>query len=368
MNASIDCVRFLLRQGLAFRGDDESENSSNQGNFLALLHFLSDHNDDIRAVTLENAPENLKLTSPDIQKDIVSAAAIETVNVIMKDIGNSLFSILVDESRDVSMKEQMAVVLCYVDERGCVIERFVGVEHVVNTTALSLKDAIDKFLSRYGLSVSRLRGQGYDGASNMRGEFNGLKTLILKENPYAYYVHCFAHQLQLALVAVAKKHTEIASLFILTTRIVNVVGASAKRCDILREKHEAKIVEALKSGDISTGRGLNQETSLKRPGDTRWGSHYGTLLNLISMFSSIVDVLEVIVNDGTNSEQRSEANNLLESMLSFDFAFSLHLMKILLGFINELSKALQRKDQDIINAIDLMKVCKQQLQTMSDSR
>ena len=137
----------------------------------------------------------MKLTSPDIQKDIVSAAAIETVNVIMKDIGNSLFSILVDESRDVSMKEQMAVVLRYVDERGCVIERFVGVEHVVNTTALSLKDAIDKFLFGYRLSVSRLRCQAYNGASNMRGEFYGLKTLILKENPYAYYVHCFAHQL-----------------------------------------------------------------------------------------------------------------------------------------------------------------------------
>ena len=132
-------------------------------------------------------------------------------------------------------------------------------------------------------------------------------------------------------------------------------------------KHEAKIVETLKSAEISTGRDLNQEISLKRPGDTRCGSHYGTLLNLISMFSSIVDVIEVIVNDGTNSEQRSEANNLLESMLSFDFAFSLHLMKILLGVTNELSKALQRKDQDIINAMNLVKVCKQRLQMIREN-
>ena len=50
----------------------------------------------------------------------------------------------------------MAVVLRYVDEHGCVIERFVGVEHDVNTTALSFKVAIDKFISKYGLSVSRL--------------------------------------------------------------------------------------------------------------------------------------------------------------------------------------------------------------------
>jgi len=32
LNASINCARFLLRQGIAFRGDDETENSSNQGN------------------------------------------------------------------------------------------------------------------------------------------------------------------------------------------------------------------------------------------------------------------------------------------------------------------------------------------------
>lgn len=41
----------------------------------------------------------------------------------------------------------------------------------------------------------QIRGQGYDGASNMRGEFNGLKAMILRDNPSAHYVHCFAHQL-----------------------------------------------------------------------------------------------------------------------------------------------------------------------------
>ena len=203
LNASIDCVRFLLQQGLAFRGDDESDNSRNQGNFLELLKFIAQHNDDINSVTLKNAPENLKLTAPSIQKDIVNAIAVETINIIMKDIGDAFFSILVDESRDISIKEQMAIVLRYVNKNGCVIERFVGIEHVTSTTSLSLKDAIDRLFSRHGLSISRLRGQGYDGASNMQGEFNGLKTLILKENPYAFYIHCFAHQIQLALVAVA---------------------------------------------------------------------------------------------------------------------------------------------------------------------
>ncbi|XP_048491417.1 uncharacterized protein LOC104883938 [Beta vulgaris subsp. vulgaris] len=74
--------------------------------------------------------------------------------------------------------------------------------------ALTLKNAIETLLMDHSLILSGVRGQGYDGASNMRGEINGLKTLIMNENPSTYYVHCFAHQLQLTLVAVAKDNDD----------------------------------------------------------------------------------------------------------------------------------------------------------------
>ncbi|KAJ9537272.1 hypothetical protein OSB04_030005 [Centaurea solstitialis] len=367
LNASIDCVRFLLRQGLAFRGHDEGETSKNRGNFMELLQFLADHNESIEAVAFKNAPENLKLTSPDIQKDIVNAAATETTKLIVNDLGNDFFSVLVDESRDVSIKEQMSVVVRYVDTKGRVIERFLGIEHVPSTTSISLKSALHDLFSRHGLSISNLRGQGYDGASNMQGELGGLKTLILNENSSAYYVHCFAHQLQLTLVAVAKKHLKIASLFLLLTNVVNVVGGSCKRRDRLREQQAAKVIKALDVGEISSGRGLNQETSLVRAGDTRWGSHYGTMVSLILLFPSIIDVLEMIEEDGLTQEQKCEALQISTSLQSFDFVFSLHLMKTLLGITNELSQALQRKEQDIVNAMNLVGLCKKQLQTLRDS-
>ena len=76
------------------------------------------------------------------------------------------------------------------------MERFLGLKHVEDTTSLSLKKSLLDVLAEYGLSIYRLRGQGYDGASNMRGEFNGLQKQIRDENPHAFYVHCFAHQLQ----------------------------------------------------------------------------------------------------------------------------------------------------------------------------
>jgi hypothetical protein len=120
----------------------------------------------------------------------------------------------------------MMVALRYVDKKCHVIECFLGIEHVTDTSALSLKTVVEDLFCRHGLSLSRLCGQGYDEASNMQGQFNDLKTLIMKENESAYYVHCFAHQLQLALVAVAKNHNKIAIFFNFVAIVVNVVGGS----------------------------------------------------------------------------------------------------------------------------------------------
>ena len=122
LNASIDCIRFLLRQGLAFHGHNEYENSSNQGKFLELLRFIVDHNEDIKDVVLKNAHENLKLTSPEIKKDIVTTASIEMCNAIVTCLGDAIFS--VDESHDISTKEQMAVVLRLWTRRDMLLSTF----------------------------------------------------------------------------------------------------------------------------------------------------------------------------------------------------------------------------------------------------
>jgi len=141
-----------------------------------------------------------------------------------------------------------------------------------------------------------------------------------------------------------------------------------KRRDILREKQLLSVVEALENDDLPSGQGQNQEITLKRFGDTRWGSHYGTLLRIISLFPHIISVLEIVAKDKSNSsEQRFQANYLIEFIQSFDFVLSLYLMRDILALSNELSQALQRKDQDILNAIKLVEICKKNLQMMRDN-
>ena len=83
------------------------------------------------------------------------------------------------------------------------------------------------------------------------------------------------------------------------------------------------------------------------------------------MFFAVVDVLEII-EENDLSDQKVETRSIMRSILSFEFVFALHLMKNILRITNELSIALQKRNQDIVNAMDLVKVSKQQLQMMRD--
>ncbi|XP_015164124.1 uncharacterized protein [Solanum tuberosum] len=126
LNASIDVARFLLTSGFPFRGHDESEGSEYKGAFLELLKWYGDRSFDVGRVILGNAPQNDMMICPTIQKDIVEACAKETTKAIIEDLDGDYFGILVDESKDVSHKEQMALILRYVNKSGMVIERFLG--------------------------------------------------------------------------------------------------------------------------------------------------------------------------------------------------------------------------------------------------
>ncbi|XP_047257511.1 uncharacterized protein LOC124889595 [Capsicum annuum] len=264
LNASIDVARFLSRLGLSFYVHDESVSSTNRA--------------------------------------IVDACAKETIKVTMEDLNGDYFEILVDESKDISHKEQMTLVLRYVDEKGEVIERFDG------------------------------------------------------------FVH-----LQLTLVALVKKNSDVDDFFCLFINVLNIVRASYKRRYLLRQHQAAKLEKLIISGEVHTGRGLNQECGLQRPCETCWGSHCKTLEKFIDIFSSILYMLGFIARECPNYLDRLTTETLKNTIKGFDFAFMLHLMLKVLMITNYLNSSLQKMDQDIINAMELLNTAKQGLQRIRDS-
>ncbi|XP_022856997.1 zinc finger MYM-type protein 1-like [Olea europaea var. sylvestris] len=204
LKTTIMSVKWLALQGYSFRGHDESPSSLNRGNFIELVDAFAKMNIEVGKVVLSNAPKNATYTSPDIQKENLSIMANRLRQGIRMEIGDAKFSILVDETRDESSREQMTNIPRFVNSNGILTERFFAIKSVSDTTSLNLKNQVSDVLVHFNLQVQNMRSQWYNGANNMCGSWNGLHALFLKDCPYAYYVHCFAHHLQLTLVSAAK--------------------------------------------------------------------------------------------------------------------------------------------------------------------
>ncbi|XP_058757218.1 uncharacterized protein LOC131630469 [Vicia villosa] len=309
LKTSIDSVRWLTFQACAFRGHDE-----------------------------KNAPSNSKYTSHHIQKEILHILSSRVKKHIREEIGDSKFCIL----------------------------RFFGLARVHDTTSLTLKQEVCDILSQHNLDVSNIRGQGYDGSSNMRGEWNGLQALFMKDCPYTYYVHCFAHRLQLALVTATREVKPIHQFFDKITLIVNVVCSSTKRHDELQASQLEEIEHLLEIGEIVTGKGENQIGTLRRVGNTRWGSHYSSISSLINMYEATCTVSKKFAKEGLNYASHGDADSAYNHLKSFDFIFILHLMKEIMSVTNMLCQALQQQSQDVVNAMHLVCTTKTLIQELRE--
>ena len=185
-------------------------------------------------------------------------------------------------------------------------EPFFGLIHVVDTTALTPKKEIYSLLSKHCLDIQNIWGQGYDRASNMRGMWNGLQVLILNDCSYAYYIHCFAHRLQLTLVKASKQVVPISGFFLKLILVIKTVNASCKRNEQLKVANANQIARLIDLEELETRSGLNQIGTLQLV-ETCWSSHFRLISSLLRMFTSTCEVLLNIIDDASDGEHWAEA-------------------------------------------------------------
>ena len=175
---------YLTRQGMPFRGDDETLSSQNRGNFLELVELFSKYDSVIKlhldAIKEKQGPGKqplASLLSNRCQNDMIKALAISVKRVIQKDIQESqTFSVLMDETTDAAHTEQVSFVIRYVHNMQ-IKECFPQV-----CSGDALEKVVIALLEENDLKLENIQGQGYDGAANMSGCFKGLQSRILKRN------------------------------------------------------------------------------------------------------------------------------------------------------------------------------------------
>ena len=289
-------------QDLALRGHHESQLSSNRGNFLEILQVVAKH-DKIVEDRIMCGPRNATYTSAGIQNSILKILGDIVRNVVCNGVKEAeMFSLLVDETKDLSKKEQMAIVLRYVDSKGMLHEHFLTYVEAASVTAKSLTKYILDTLQTFHLDPKWIISQGYDGASVMSGHCSGVQQCIRNVAPNALYVQSYAHTLNLVLVDSVKMvlyATEFFSLLEAAYVFVSTTKAHAVFMQKQQELHQDK-----------------QPLRLQKLSDTRWACRYGAVNAICRTYDSLLATLEEI-GDGSDHMKAVEAKGLYYQIASF---------------------------------------------------
>lgn len=224
----IDIVCFLARQELAYRGHDETESSLNNGNYLELVVLLAKY-DGVLETHLETASSAFTGLSNRSQNDLISSVASVVNDNIKQQIKESDFvAVMVDETADISGREQLVFILRYV-HNSQVVDRFIKyVDVSIDRTAATLSSIILTILEEYDC-LSKLVAQTYDGAAVLSSELRGVQALIKEKCPQALYVWCSAHVLNLVLSKSFERISETKRFFSIIKSIANFFHGGTKR-------------------------------------------------------------------------------------------------------------------------------------------
>lgn len=201
------------------------------------MAFRVESGDKLLEDHLTTAPRNATYTSSTIQNQVKAVVAKCFQDRFLKEVqeGSKVFSVIADEARDCSNKEQMPLIFRYVDSHKHIVESlvcYIECEH--GTSVPQLATSIKSKRSSLGFDLTLCRGQGYDGAPSMGGKCGGAAKLLRDKYPKALYLHCALHRLNLCIMHCLQL-TSVSNMFSVVTSISNFFNFSPKRQKCLEE-------------------------------------------------------------------------------------------------------------------------------------
>lgn len=332
-------VRLLSRLGLPFRGHSEEQDSMNRGVFLEFIEFMAASGDEILRDHLDTSPYNAKYTSPQIQNEMIETIGTslqEKIVSLVQEAG--VFSVLMDETTDISHKEQVAICLRYVEE-GEIVERLLTISETDDVKGESLTNLLLETLKKHQLDVGNIVGQGYDGGSNMMSARKGVQSRIREINPSALFTHCYSHSLNRALInSLCNKENRFARDFfgIVEQLFVFVEGSALRHTFFLECQKEI-------AGTSYHLQGIS---------DTRWNCRAKSLerLQQDGVLKAILNTLEHVADTTSDGQVRGTAVGLIATVNSFRFILCLCVITPVLSVLNDVSEVLQKSDIDLLQA------------------
>ncbi len=318
----------LVRQGVSIRNDH-----AGGSNLTVLLEHVLDEKLWVKGN---------KYQSPEIINEIIEIMAHTALHSLLADVNSSpWFSLMADETRDISNREQLVICLRWVSEKYEVFEDMVGLIQLENTTAECIYMSLKDCLLRLGISFEKCRGQAYDGARNFQGHINGVAKRFLNDNSTAIPVHCLAHCVNLSLQEVACCSKSIKGGLNTAMDIIQLIKYSPKR------QITFEIVQEQKEFPITSG--------IRTLCPTRWIVCTGAIQAIINNYAALQETME-LSSHGTDDCSR-RAGGMLALMDKFSTYFGLKLSVLVFSITEQMSMHLQKKETKVEDGYYMVDIC-----------
>ncbi|CAM4983524.1 unnamed protein product [Rotaria socialis] len=248
------------------------------------------------------------------------------------------FSLICDETCDESTLEQLCFGIRSVNDNYEIFEDVLGLYELSRQNAEAIVEVIFDILTRCGLNISDCRGQSYDGASSMSGIYGSVSDLVLKQQSKAFFVHCNAHCLDLAVHDLTNECPTISNCILFTKDIIDFVRRSPKRLSILKEI----------SNQLSM-----PYSNLASLCPTRWTRRAESYNSLLNNYELVQEALYTLIEE--KGGPGIKANGLHEQMNKFYFFFGLKLGYLLFSATEKLSRIIQSSSccsQDVLSSAE----------------
>lgn len=321
LKSIISTIIFCGTHDISLRGKH-----SHGGNFKDLLNFRVDAGDQVLENHLRTHGDRAKYTSHRVQNDLINICGkIIQENIVQEANNCEAFSLLADETADISGKEQLSVGIRYVQKDGDVTlkvkEEFLGFAELDVLNAEEITAAILRFTTNIGLDMEKLIGLGFDGCSTMAGHESGVQQRIREKYPKAIYFHCASHRLNL-VVNDLNDVQEIRNSIGIVKQVIRFFRES-----ILRRKTIPNIPLLCES---------------------RWSEKYKSIRIFSNNFMAIKEALCTLsTNPKVNQETRSLATQLDSATSTVKFIVCLSIISRYASYLEPVVNNLQKVDCDL---------------------
>ncbi|XP_063540742.1 protein FAM200B-like [Cydia strobilella] len=196
------------------------------------------------------------------------------LNDLLKEIGATPFSLIIDESTDLSTQKVLCVMIRFFSiKEKQVVSTFYRVIQLVNCDAISVYNAIKTQLEEDGLNYQNMVGIGADGASVMVGKHNSVTALFKRDLGDLIVVKCVCHSLHLCAEKAAEELPRQLEFLVRETH--NWFSYSTKRLEQYRDLYE------------TINEGNRNPNKIQGLSGTRWLARYAAIDTILKQWDEL---------------------------------------------------------------------------------